>query len=132
MTSHVADEFWRFSTPSVDDAFASMEGGGYANSVACLPFFLVPPSNDQSLYASQGWGNVGAAAGFYLALSGVKVVAIIDQVGGVAGALPCQKKKKGKKEEEEEAKAYLLFPFKAPQLLQLIIPCNMPFFDNFK
>jgi glutamate dehydrogenase/leucine dehydrogenase len=31
----------------------------------------------------QGWGNVGAAAGFYLAQSGVKVVGIIDRHGGV-------------------------------------------------
>ena len=31
----------------------------------------------------QGWGNVGAAAGFYLAQSGVKVVGIISHEGGV-------------------------------------------------
>ena len=31
----------------------------------------------------QGWGNVGAAAGFYLAQMGVKIVGIIDRVGGV-------------------------------------------------
>lgn len=31
----------------------------------------------------QGWGNVGAAAGFYLAQSGAKVVGIIDRVGGL-------------------------------------------------
>ncbi len=31
----------------------------------------------------QGWGNVGAAAGFYLAQSGAKVVAIIDRLCGV-------------------------------------------------
>lgn len=31
----------------------------------------------------QGWGNVGAAAGFYLAQMGVKVVGIIDREGGV-------------------------------------------------
>jgi glutamate dehydrogenase/leucine dehydrogenase len=31
----------------------------------------------------QGWGNVGAAAGFYLAKAGVKIVAIIDGSGGV-------------------------------------------------
>jgi glutamate dehydrogenase/leucine dehydrogenase len=31
----------------------------------------------------QGWGNVGAAAGFYLARMGVKVVAIIDKEGGL-------------------------------------------------
>ncbi len=31
----------------------------------------------------QGWGNVGAAAGFYLAQMGAKVVAIIDRLGGV-------------------------------------------------
>ena len=31
----------------------------------------------------QGWGNVGAAAGFYLAKAGVKIVGIIDGQGGV-------------------------------------------------
>lgn len=31
----------------------------------------------------QGWGNVGAAAGYFLAKAGVKVVAIIDGHGGV-------------------------------------------------
>lgn len=31
----------------------------------------------------QGWGNVGAAAGFYLAQMGVKIVGIIDREGGV-------------------------------------------------
>jgi len=32
----------------------------------------------------QGWGNVGAAAGYYLALMGVKIVGIIDRHGGVS------------------------------------------------
>ncbi|UII21874.1 Glu/Leu/Phe/Val dehydrogenase dimerization domain-containing protein [Fulvivirga ligni] len=31
----------------------------------------------------QGWGNVGAAAGFYLSQMGVKVVGVIDRNGGV-------------------------------------------------
>jgi len=31
----------------------------------------------------QGWGNVGAAAAFYLAQNGVKIVGIIDRVGGL-------------------------------------------------
>lgn len=31
----------------------------------------------------QGWGNVGAAAGFYLSQMGVKVVGIIDRCGGI-------------------------------------------------
>ena len=31
----------------------------------------------------QGWGNVGAAAGFYLSQMGVKVVGIIDREGGI-------------------------------------------------
>ena len=31
----------------------------------------------------QGWGNVGAAAGYYLSQSGAKVVGIIDRIGGV-------------------------------------------------
>lgn len=32
----------------------------------------------------QGWGNVGAAAGYYLSQWGVKIVGIIDRHGGVA------------------------------------------------
>lgn len=31
----------------------------------------------------QGWGNVAAAAGFYLTQAGAKIVGIIDRVGGV-------------------------------------------------
>lgn len=31
----------------------------------------------------QGWGNVGAAAAYYLALEGAKVVGIIDRAGGL-------------------------------------------------
>lgn len=31
----------------------------------------------------QGWGNVGAAAGFYLSQMGIKVVGIIDRDGGI-------------------------------------------------
>jgi len=31
----------------------------------------------------QGWGNVGGAAGYYLAKSGVKIVGIIDRIGGL-------------------------------------------------
>lgn len=31
----------------------------------------------------QGWGNVGAAAGYYLSQMGVKIVGIIDRFGGV-------------------------------------------------
>lgn len=39
------------------------------------------PSGRRALI--QGWGNVGAAAGFFLAKMGVKVVGIIDISGGV-------------------------------------------------
>jgi glutamate dehydrogenase/leucine dehydrogenase len=31
----------------------------------------------------QGWGNVGSAAGYYLAQAGVQVIAILDKYGGV-------------------------------------------------
>ena len=31
----------------------------------------------------QGWGNVGSAAAYYLALNGAKIVGIIDRVGGI-------------------------------------------------
>lgn len=41
----------------------------------------------------QGWGNVGAAAGFYLSKAGVKIVGIISREGGLM-------KKEGFKHEE--------------------------------
>ncbi len=31
----------------------------------------------------QGWGNVGSAAAYYLALNGAKIIGIIDRVGGI-------------------------------------------------
>jgi glutamate dehydrogenase/leucine dehydrogenase len=34
----------------------------------------------------QGWGNVGSAAGYYLAKAGVKIVGILDKNGGVIDA----------------------------------------------
>jgi glutamate dehydrogenase/leucine dehydrogenase len=34
----------------------------------------------------QGWGNVGAAAGYYLAQAGAQIVGIIDRAGGVLRA----------------------------------------------
>jgi glutamate dehydrogenase/leucine dehydrogenase len=34
----------------------------------------------------QGWGNVAAAAAFYLAQQGVKIVGVIDRVGGLINA----------------------------------------------
>lgn len=34
----------------------------------------------------QGWGNVGAAAAYYLTKSGVKIVGIIDRAGGLISA----------------------------------------------
>jgi glutamate dehydrogenase/leucine dehydrogenase len=34
----------------------------------------------------QGWGNVGSAAGYYLAKAGVKIVGILDKDGGVIAA----------------------------------------------
>lgn len=36
----------------------------------------------------QGWGNVGAAAGFYLAQQGARLVGIIDRAGGVLSDSP--------------------------------------------
>lgn len=41
----------------------------------------IRPSGKKALI--QGWGNVGAAAGFFLAQMGVKVVGIIDITGGL-------------------------------------------------
>lgn len=57
---------------------------GYGVAMSVFHFYNIWGGNLEGKKAIiQGWGNVGAAAGFYLAQKGVKVVAIIDGHGGV-------------------------------------------------
>jgi len=57
---------------------------GYGVSESIRHFYNLYGGNIQGKRAIiQGWGNVAAAAAFYLAQAGVKVVGIIDRVGGL-------------------------------------------------
>ena len=57
---------------------------GYGVSEAIRHFYKIWGGNIKGKRAIiQGWGNVAAAAGYYLAQQGVKVVGIIDRVGGL-------------------------------------------------
>lgn len=57
---------------------------GYGVSESIRHFYNLYGGNVQGKRAIiQGWGNVAAAAAFYLAQAGVKVVGIIDRVGGL-------------------------------------------------
>ena len=57
---------------------------GYGVSEAILHYYRIWGGDPKGKKAFiQGWGNVGAAAGFYLAQAGVKIVAITDKDGGL-------------------------------------------------
>jgi len=57
---------------------------GYGVSESVRHFYsLYGGDISQKRAIIQGWGNVGAAAAFYLAQQGVKIVGIIDRVGGL-------------------------------------------------
>jgi glutamate dehydrogenase/leucine dehydrogenase len=57
---------------------------GYGVSESIKHYYQIYDGNISGKRAIiQGWGNVGAAAAFYLAQQGVKVVGIIDRVGGL-------------------------------------------------
>ncbi|MEP2510404.1 MAG: amino acid dehydrogenase, partial [Reichenbachiella sp.] len=57
---------------------------GYGVSEAVRHYYNLWSGNISSKKAIiQGWGNVGAAAAYYLAQMGVKVVGIIDRAGGL-------------------------------------------------
>ncbi|MEY3678136.1 MAG: hypothetical protein RI924_277 [Bacteroidota bacterium] len=57
---------------------------GYGVSESIRHFYSIYGGNIRGKKAIiQGWGNVGAAAAFYLAQQGVQVVGIIDRVGGL-------------------------------------------------
>ncbi|WP_026999994.1 Glu/Leu/Phe/Val dehydrogenase dimerization domain-containing protein [Eisenibacter elegans] len=57
---------------------------GYGVAEAVLHYYQLWGGDPRQKRAIvQGWGNVGATAALYLAKAGVKIVGIIDRVGGV-------------------------------------------------
>lgn len=57
---------------------------GYGVSEAVRHFYAIyGGSLKDKKVIIQGWGNVGAAAAFYLSQSGAKIIGIIDRVGGL-------------------------------------------------
>jgi glutamate dehydrogenase/leucine dehydrogenase len=57
---------------------------GYGVSESIRHFYRLSGSSVQGKRAIiQGWGNVGAAAGFYLSQAGAKITGIIDRNGGL-------------------------------------------------
>jgi glutamate dehydrogenase/leucine dehydrogenase len=57
---------------------------GYGVAQSVLHYYDIWGGNlSQKRAIIQGWGNVGGAAGFYLAQMGVKIVGIIDRDGGL-------------------------------------------------
>lgn len=57
---------------------------GYGVSESIVHFYKIWGGDIKGKKAIiQGWGNVAAAAGYYLANEGVKIVGIIDRVGGL-------------------------------------------------
>ncbi|MDN4165820.1 Glu/Leu/Phe/Val dehydrogenase dimerization domain-containing protein [Cytophagales bacterium LB-30] len=57
---------------------------GYGVSESILHYYQLWGGDvKQKRAIIQGWGNVGAAAAYYLAEAGVKIVGIIDRVGGI-------------------------------------------------
>jgi len=72
-------------TPSLDMGFKVADMiTGYGVSKSVEQYFSIwGGSFDQKRVIVQGWGNVGAAAAFYAAQAGAKVVGIIDRNGGI-------------------------------------------------
>jgi glutamate dehydrogenase/leucine dehydrogenase len=57
---------------------------GYGVSESVIHYYNIYGGNIRNKkVVIQGWGNVGAAAGFYLAQAGAKVTGIIDRTGGL-------------------------------------------------
>ena len=73
-------------SPEVDRNFLVADMiTGYGVSEAVLHYYNIWKSSDVKgkRVIVQGWGNVGAAAAFYMAQAGAKVVGIIDRAGGL-------------------------------------------------
>lgn len=57
---------------------------GYGVAISVCHFYSIWGGQFEGKRAIiQGWGNVGASAAYYLASKGVKIVGIIDRVGGL-------------------------------------------------
>lgn len=72
-------------TPSIEKKYTMADMiTGYGVAMSLVHYYNIWGGNINSKRAIiQGWGNVGAAAGFYLAKSGVRIVAIMDGHGGL-------------------------------------------------
>lgn len=73
-------------TPIVDEKFAVADLiTGYGVSEAVVHFYDLYHQDNVAgkRVIVQGWGNVAAAAGYYLAERGAKIVGIIDIAGGI-------------------------------------------------
>jgi len=72
-------------TPSIEKKYTMADMiTGYGVAMSLMHYYDIWGGNISTKRAIiQGWGNVGAAAGFYLAKAGVKIVAIMDGHGGV-------------------------------------------------
>ncbi len=72
-------------TPSIERKFSVADmitGYGVAQSVKHY-YTLFREDIKGKKVIVQGWGNVGAAAGYYVAQAGAKIVGIIDKTGGL-------------------------------------------------
>lgn len=72
-------------TPSIEKKYTMADMiTGYGVAMSLIHYYNIWGGDISSKRAIiQGWGNVGAAAGFYLAKAGVKLVAIMDGHGGL-------------------------------------------------
>ena len=78
----VRDE--RFTPSSGDNYTVADLISGYSVAESVLHYYKIFNEQHQGKKAIiQGWGNVGASSGYYLAQSGVKVIGIFDKYGGV-------------------------------------------------
>jgi glutamate dehydrogenase/leucine dehydrogenase len=72
-------------TPSIEKKYTMADMiTGYGVAMSLIHYYNIWGGDISGKKAIiQGWGNVGAAAGFYLAKAGVKIVAVMDGHGGV-------------------------------------------------
>lgn len=72
-------------TPSIEKKYTMADMiTGYGVAMSLIHYYNIWGGDITGKRAIiQGWGNVGAAAGFYLARAGVKIVAIMDGHGGL-------------------------------------------------
>ncbi len=73
-------------TPSVEAKYAVADlitGYGVAEAVVHYYNLYFQNNLEGKRVIVQGWGNVAAAAAYYLAEAGAKIVGIIDRVGGI-------------------------------------------------